>query len=400
METKPNQLTYLPELDGIRGILCIWVLLTHWDLRHFPTGWIAMGVFFLLSGFLIGRILIKSDKSNVILYFKNYFINRVLRIFPLYYLAILLFFSLSFLLKNQTELFKAIWEYQYEHIWYFILHGVNVIKFSNPAVDFTGHPFLGHFWSLSLEEQFYFFLPFIILIFNKRFLKILCFSLIFLTPILTLLCVRSFEQTYNPIIARYMTYEFTLFWLEAFALGISIVLFDFKWLKNAGVYALITLLILFIVLAANYLIGISMDYPVKWYYFGMHNPLHHGHLTGNWFFDYNYIISKWLINLFIFFIVFSIYKGQRAYDFLNNKFLAYFGKRSYAMYIFHLPVLIIIWEFSIIDKNSIFNNVWLSLTLFPIYFVLILAIASFTYAYIEKPILKYRRKYILKKESN
>ncbi|MEI9808490.1 MAG: acyltransferase [Bacteroidota bacterium] len=84
--------SYYPALDGLRGIAIILVLCCHNFnfLPHFELGWIGVDLFFVLSGFLITDILLRTKETKNFL--QNFYIRRILRIFPLYYGALLLFF--------------------------------------------------------------------------------------------------------------------------------------------------------------------------------------------------------------------------------------------------------------------------------------------------------------------
>src|ERR1700733_5799888 len=102
---------YIPALDGIRGIAILIVLLHHFRFllnaqfrtqyilfRFFEVGWCGVVLFFVLSGFLITRILLDSRSSKN--YFSTFYAHRVLRIFPLYYGYLALAFLGSRLLHN------------------------------------------------------------------------------------------------------------------------------------------------------------------------------------------------------------------------------------------------------------------------------------------------------------
>src|SRR5690349_4268171 len=95
----------IPELDGVRGLAILMVLIYHLTIEaagYFKNpvidvintvsqmGWIGVDVFFVLSGFLITSILLRTKKEKD--YFKKFYARRILRIFPLYYVAITVIF--------------------------------------------------------------------------------------------------------------------------------------------------------------------------------------------------------------------------------------------------------------------------------------------------------------------
>src|SRR5437773_11061572 len=90
--SKKSPIPYYPSLDGLRGVAIILVLLHHnFDfIPNFSYGWIGVDLFFVLSGFLITEILIATREEKN--YLPKFYLRRALRIFPLYYLAIILFF--------------------------------------------------------------------------------------------------------------------------------------------------------------------------------------------------------------------------------------------------------------------------------------------------------------------
>ena len=77
----------IPGLDGLRAIAFLLVFLCH--TSYLQVGWVGVLLFFVLSGFLIGGILLKNKNSTN--YFKTFYIRRTLRIFPLYYFLIFLY---------------------------------------------------------------------------------------------------------------------------------------------------------------------------------------------------------------------------------------------------------------------------------------------------------------------
>jgi peptidoglycan/LPS O-acetylase OafA/YrhL len=118
----------------------------------FNLGWVGVQLFFVLSGFLITGILLDTMGQPGAL--KNFVVRRALRIFPLYYGALLVIFVLLPALNLQPDIYKAqaptqVWLWTYLSNW------------TNPLG--IGPNALPHFWSLAVEEQFYLFWPLLVL---------------------------------------------------------------------------------------------------------------------------------------------------------------------------------------------------------------------------------------------
>jgi len=152
------------ELDGLRGIAILLVVFDHYEYglsRHIlPLAWSGVDLFFVLSGFLIGGILM--DHRNSPDYFKTFYIRRACRILPLYFFWIGLFFFLAWLLAAHVS---SSW-YQIEfrrllHVpdWSYFLFLQN---FHMGRLNDSGPAWTIITWSLCVEEQFYLLMPFII----------------------------------------------------------------------------------------------------------------------------------------------------------------------------------------------------------------------------------------------
>jgi peptidoglycan/LPS O-acetylase OafA/YrhL len=160
---------HLPVLDGIRGLAVSMVLVFHFVGSMVPTngveraivavtkhGLLGVDLFFVLSGFLITGLLYEAhDKPH---YLRNFYVRRVLRIFPLYYgvLALVFFVApLIPLLRGPTL------DYLLERQAWAWLYGINVYLAGHEEWSFS---YLNHFWSLCVEEHFYLFWPFVVLL--------------------------------------------------------------------------------------------------------------------------------------------------------------------------------------------------------------------------------------------
>lgn len=164
--------THIPALDGVRGLAILAVTLyrfgrdvpeSNWFERtlHYGIQFGNHGVdlFFVLSGFLITGVLIDAKKRPNSL--RNFFIRRSLRIFPLYFAALILFLVLIPKLYGENHPFQLAVENQF-YLWTYLTN----VKMS--LADAWCFGSLDHFWSLAVEEHFYLLWPFIIYLCSPR----------------------------------------------------------------------------------------------------------------------------------------------------------------------------------------------------------------------------------------
>lgn len=164
--TRPA-LNHLLQLDGVRFIAVALVLFDHWTMGRIelPVGALgALGVtiFFVLSGFLITRILLSSkDKlshqpnGGLSKYLKTFYIRRTIRIFPVYYLTL---FVLA-LVNEPPVRQKFAW---------LALYATNIYI----AIYHTWMGTVDHLWSLAVEEQVYLFLPLLLFFVPRRYVPL------------------------------------------------------------------------------------------------------------------------------------------------------------------------------------------------------------------------------------
>ena len=163
MDRIPHSLTYRPDIDGLRGISIVLVVLFHAAPNLFSGGFIGVDIFFVISGYLITWILLRENKQGNFSFFKFY-CRRVKRIFPSLLVVLGCCFLLGWLFLFPTE---------YVALSKQILAGVCFVSnfffwketgyFNNESESKA----LLNLWSLSIEEQFYIFFPALILIFFK-----------------------------------------------------------------------------------------------------------------------------------------------------------------------------------------------------------------------------------------
>jgi peptidoglycan/LPS O-acetylase OafA/YrhL len=167
----------LKEIDGLRGIAILLVVSFHYINNQLTDhtnalakifckitqfGWIGVDLFFVLSGFLIGSILLSNKSSEN--YFKTFYIRRIVRIIPNYYLLILVF-----VVVGSIESFKSNSFLTGEDILPFWSYLCLCQNFFMAKYESLGNHPMGVTWSIAIEEQFYLIFPFILYkIDNKR----------------------------------------------------------------------------------------------------------------------------------------------------------------------------------------------------------------------------------------
>ncbi len=215
----PPGLGYLKPLDGLRGVAVAVVMISHYGESSFHSpsavgrawaaacsrGGIGVDLFFVLSGFLITRILLRERGRPK--YFRTFYARRTLRIFPLYYGVLIVAFLLSAAHHESLRIWfsKGHWS-----LWIYLtnvwaaLHGGWVTPIGNIRVD--------HLWSLAIEEQFYLAWPAVVLLLNPRRLLYACGGLVVFACISRVLGGLYMHQVYFP-------YAFTSCRLDGLAIG-------------------------------------------------------------------------------------------------------------------------------------------------------------------------------------
>ena len=144
---------YFGSLDGLRCLSIIMVIGFHCQLTStsfFRTGQHGVSLFFVISGFLITTLLLREQKTSGTISLPNFYVRRTLRIFPLYYAAVLLYTALVFLMEHGPE------RGAYFHNLPFFLTYTNNWFVNKDASERVIFAFA---WSLATEEQFYLFWP-------------------------------------------------------------------------------------------------------------------------------------------------------------------------------------------------------------------------------------------------
>jgi peptidoglycan/LPS O-acetylase OafA/YrhL len=359
----PNT-SYLRQLDGLRFIAVSMVLVDHWsgDALQFPISYLGVCMFFVLSGFLITRILLQAKEKDSNLQrshkfsLKQFFIRRTVRIFPIYYLTILVLFILNV-------------EPVREKIWWYLTYSTNIYI----AIKQTWLGSSDHLWSLAVEEQFYLFFPFIIFFVPKRYLTKILIGFIIFSVVLRLFFYLNGIEWMTPYVLMPTC-------LDAFGMGGLLAYFYFN--KNEQVKTFIT---------NKFLLALSLILYIGIVIWGKQFPEGHNIIT--------VVFLRLFESLFSLFLV-----GNAVYGFggvtktlLENNISVYLGRISYGIYIYHKfiynhyhnspsnPVIKLLNKLPTIDGNMTLKIIFL--------YLITIAVASISWYLIEKPINKWKDKF-------
>jgi len=293
---------YIKEFDSIRALAVFMVFVAHWftdvGLKKVANMHYGVDIFFALSGFLITSILLNKKKKseNKLKSIKNFFIRRVLRLFPIFYLFITLFF----LAYHILDLY--IW--REELGLYLYTYSVNFIFLQKGF--YTGS--FDHIWSLCVEEQFYLIWPWIVYYLSRKRALAVISSFIILS---------LFFNTYYFDVAYVKNFPFLNFHILGIgALGAFIDKSEFTIKFNP-----------------NYLFSIfiaSVLGFVYWLYFSPISPST----------KFYVFLRELLLCITTGTLIFSIYIGwpKPFVQLLRNKSVIYLGRISYGLYLYHKPI--------------------------------------------------------------
>jgi peptidoglycan/LPS O-acetylase OafA/YrhL len=301
-----KQETYFSQLDGIRFVAVGLVLIDHWlaEKNVLPLGHLGVTMFFVLSGFLITRILIQSklkdDKIGRSHWFsvKQFIIRRSIRIFPIYFLAIFVLYALNVPPVRET----IAWCLTYSTNMYIATkqHWMGIID---------------HLWSLAVEEQYYLIFPYLILFLPKRhYLKVLSVMIILSITLRMYFYLQGTDWKVQYVLMPTC--------LDCFGLG-GLMAYFYTFKKDT----------IFEALNKNLYLLLSLIVLILTFYFTRQHQL----LTGEKHNIGNLVVERFLGSVFCFFLILravSGYNGIMKY-FLESNIISYLGRISYGLYLYH-----------------------------------------------------------------
>lgn len=353
---------YVKQLEGLRFYAVVMIMIAHWLqwqwknelLTNIP---FTHGVvlFFVLSGYLISRIIFlnkekfalnNANKRKVIF---TFYIRRILRIFPIYYLTILFLLIINH--GNIREIYP--WLISYTSNIYQSIYNLDIQEFN-------------HFWSLGVEEQFYLFWPILLLFTKSRTLIFIVFAIV--------LALLTKTYIYFAFDNWRANSYFTICCINS--LGVGSLLAYCEIYKNnviqvisKPIYLNVSIKIYISLLIADSVLDLD------WY--------------------------KQILDEFIFAIISGLiiirasvngFSGFAKF-LLENNFTCYSGRISYGMYIFHLFIPgLVLWMFP--DVMTLNQHFTVSkYVLFLIYYFITFSFAHLSFKYFETPINNIKNKF-------
>lgn len=319
------------------------------SIAQFSIGYILLDMFFVMSGYLISSIILKAKEKGTFS-FREFYINRTLRIFPIYYLTILI-----------VAVFITT-----EGLWYPLFYVANYYF----ALNIHVHP-LNHTWSLAVEEHFYLLWPLILTTFSNQTCKKILLFAIPAIAVLTVIIVPHFlpySNAHEIIILGTTTRWFSI------SLG-SYLAFKSDWLNNLSRKNVITIIgitaMVYLIFYLMPVIPLLKEIP-KYTKKVMIAPFISLGIIILWY-RLDYVRETFFKKLIV------------------NNVADYIGKMSYGIYLYHYPIL---YYFNLVDWQG---GVTYNALKYWLVIALILACAAISYHFIELPLLKLRHRFYKKK---
>lgn len=335
---------YFPNLNGLRFIAALIVMIYHFFGIEVINGHYGVVLFFALSGFLITYLLLEEKESTSKVSILKFYMRRVLRIWPLYFLILFgtCFYILIF--NNEDIVFL-------KNMYYYLFFGSNIAFALSATI-----PYAGILWSVGSEEQFYLFWPWIIKKFNRKVvLYFMIFFILFFTLIPHLLDYFYFN-IHSSILIQKSADVIGILGFNAMLTGSLSAFIAKTYPKNLKfIYNKIFQLILYLFIIITLLI--------------------------NFFPHYGYTDEIYAILFSI--VILNLALNPNSLISLENKSFNYLGKISYGLYVFH-PIAFTIIHYFFRD----FNLSPKSTILFMLGFMLTILFSYFSFRFIESPFLK------------
>ena len=348
---------YITGLDGIRAIAVIMVLAYHLKLALFKSGFLGVTVFFILSGYLITGILISEVEEEGTIDLKNFWLRRIRRLVPaVMSMAVVIIFVSA--VVNRVIFTKGCKDFLASVLgfnnWWQIFNKVSYFEAAGVPSPFT------HCWSLAIETQFYLIYPLILLGIYKlaksrgegRAKRGLLFAgvtlLLALISVILMIVLFDPQQDASRVYYGTDTRAFSLLFGALLA-----ILWEYRMVPRR-LSASVNMVLGSVSFAVLLVMTIAINGSTNFWYRG-------GQFVGT------------ILTVLVIYTVL----GRKTWlsRFLSNPVLKWIGDRSYSIYLWHYPIILLI-------SKGIKASWWITL----IEIVLSVVLAELSYRFIETPI--------------
>jgi peptidoglycan/LPS O-acetylase OafA/YrhL len=378
---QPHQPVYFPNLNGVRFIAAFSVLIHHTEQIKYLMGLqnnygnffiknmgkLGVGLFFVLSGFLITYLLLSEKQRRGDISTKDFYIRRILRIWPLYFIIVILGFFVFPAIPIFNEPLRDQYYFDedfFKRLPFFLLFLPNL------GFVFYRSPYLcAQTWSVGVEEQFYAIWPWIIKSKNpiKTFIKLL---LIFLTILgiswLYVFKISDLSLETKTKIKEGLELFFSQFRILTMVIGGggAYLIFEkkekiLKIIFRKDVQIIVYLMLILMLSTGLHVPGFNMEF----------------------------------YGIFFCFFILNVSQNPNSLIYLEQKIIHYLGKISYGVYIYH-PAVIVFCVNSIhyfLGKNL--SSLTFNILLYSSAILITILVCELSYRYIETPLLKLKDKF-------
>lgn len=306
------KLTYRSDIDVLRGISIIAVLLYHAKFQYFEFtlikgGFLGVDIFFVITGFLITQILLKELYYQKKILILSFYERRARRLIPVLLLVMLLASILSYFVMDPVKL-----KQHSSSLFFSIFFGANF--YFHYFGDFYGNSInqfkpLLHLWSLGVEEQFYILFPVFLILINKYFKKFLLFLLI--SGFLISFALAIYLSKHHPMFSFYMLPSRAWEILAGAILAYYVLTKETKINLSNGFYNFLYYLLIFVLIVSFLIVDIKkVEHP-------------------------SLVTLIPILSTVALIYLGSVSVQKKINNLYLENFLIFFGKISYSLYLWH-----------------------------------------------------------------
>jgi len=329
---------YRPEIDGLRAVSVVAVILAHADVRFFQGGFIGVDVFFVISGYLITKLIVERLTLNIFSY-RVFFLQRMRRLLPAQFFMLFLTFPLFWFVMLPDQFATYVGSIFSTSVLLSNFYFLSQLEYWQSSTDLQP---LAHMWSLSIEEQYYLMYPVMLVL----ALKVRHSWILIAIVVSTLLGFAWAISGITDDPGKNYFHSFSRFWQLGFGCGLALIMRRYSPQPNQ-------LLSLF---GFSLIVGsiFFFNEGIRWPSIATLAPVL-GATIFIAFADVNSLIGR----------------------VLTFRPILYVGVISYSLYLWHQPIFALIRTVSLAELDGV--NLALSI-------VLLITISSFSYYLIERPI--------------